>query len=105
MDSVKRQTLREVVQEHVLATLARHQGKKPAAAAELGITLKSLYNHLARMKQEWGEEALYERLFALGAPRPGKERLHGSGRTRDTDGTPCFRPGASARGYTFPGGG
>src|SRR5947207_3493920 len=36
-------TLREIEMEHVLRVLEKHGGNKPAAAAELGISLKTLY--------------------------------------------------------------
>lgn len=45
-------TLREVEMEHVLRVLEKHQGNKPAAAAELGISLKTLYNKLHQLEAE-----------------------------------------------------
>ena len=45
-------TLREVEMEHVLRVLEKHGGNKPAAAAELGISLKTLYNKLHQMEAE-----------------------------------------------------
>lgn len=45
-------TLKEVEMEHILRVLDKHQGNKPAAAAELGIVLKTLYNKL----NQWQEE-------------------------------------------------
>jgi DNA-binding NtrC family response regulator len=45
-------TLREIEMEHILRVLAKHGGNKPAAAAELGIVLKTLYNKL----NQWQEE-------------------------------------------------
>ncbi len=39
-------TLRDVEQEAIEAALDRHEGNKPDAAAELGISLKTLYNKL-----------------------------------------------------------
>jgi DNA-binding NtrC family response regulator len=45
-------TLREIEMEHVLRVLAKHTGNKPAAAAELGISLKTLYNKLNQMQEE-----------------------------------------------------
>ncbi len=38
--------------EHILRVLNKHNGNKPAAAAELGIVLKTLYNKL----NQWEEE-------------------------------------------------
>jgi DNA-binding NtrC family response regulator len=45
-------TLREIEMEHVLRTLEKHDGNKPAAAAELGISLKTLYNKLNQLQEE-----------------------------------------------------
>ncbi|HYT91477.1 MAG TPA: sigma-54 dependent transcriptional regulator [Gemmataceae bacterium] len=45
-------TLREIEMEHILKVLAKHNGNKPAAAAELGIVLKTLYNKLERWQDE-----------------------------------------------------
>jgi len=45
-------TLAEVEREHIERTLARHGGNKRAAAADLGISLKTLYNRL----NQWAEE-------------------------------------------------
>jgi DNA-binding NtrC family response regulator len=45
-------TLREIEMDHILKVLAKHGGNKPAAAAELGIVLKTLYNKL----NQWQEE-------------------------------------------------
>ena len=38
--------------EHVLRVLEKHSGNKPAAAAELGISLKTLYNKLNQLQEE-----------------------------------------------------
>jgi len=38
--------------EHVLKVLKKHNGNKPAAAAELGISLKTLYNKLNQLDEE-----------------------------------------------------
>jgi DNA-binding NtrC family response regulator len=38
--------------EHVLRTLEKHNGNKPAAAAELGISLKTMYNKLNQLEEE-----------------------------------------------------
>jgi len=45
-------TLREIEMEHILRVLEKHSGNKPAAAAELGISLKTLYNKLNQMDEE-----------------------------------------------------
>lgn len=45
-------TLREIEMEHVLRVLEKHAGKKPETAAELGISLKTLYNKLNSLHEE-----------------------------------------------------
>ncbi len=45
-------TLKEIEMAHILKVLEKHNGNKPAAAAELGIVLKTLYNKL----NQWQEE-------------------------------------------------
>ena len=40
------QTLHEIEMQVIQQTLERHQGQKPKAAKELGISLKTLYNKL-----------------------------------------------------------
>ena len=45
-------TLREIEMEHVLRVLEKHDGNKAAAAAELGISLKTIYNKLNQMQEE-----------------------------------------------------
>jgi DNA-binding NtrC family response regulator len=45
-------TLKEIEKEHILRVLEKHNGDKPAAAAELGIVLKTLYNKLHLWQQE-----------------------------------------------------
>jgi DNA-binding NtrC family response regulator len=45
-------TLREVEMEHVLRVLEKHGGSKSAAAAELGISLKTMYNKLNQLQEE-----------------------------------------------------
>lgn len=45
-------TLRDIEMEHVLRVLEKHGGNKPAAAAELGISLKTLYNKLNQLQEE-----------------------------------------------------
>jgi DNA-binding NtrC family response regulator len=45
-------TLREIEMAHVLRVLEKHGGNKPAAAAELGISLKTLYNKLNQLQEE-----------------------------------------------------
>ncbi len=38
--------------EHVVHVLEKHNGSKTAAAAELGISLKTLYNKLNKLQEE-----------------------------------------------------
>jgi DNA-binding NtrC family response regulator len=45
-------TLEEIEMEHILRVLDKHKGSKPAAAAELGISLKTLYNKLAKLEEQ-----------------------------------------------------
>ncbi len=45
-------TLKEIEMEHILRVLDKHNGNKPAAAAELGIVLKTLYNKLEKWQEE-----------------------------------------------------
>jgi DNA-binding NtrC family response regulator len=45
-------SLKDVEMEHILTVLQKHQGNKPAAAAELGISLKTLYNRLNAWQEE-----------------------------------------------------
>jgi DNA-binding NtrC family response regulator len=45
-------TLSEIEMEHLLRVLEKHGGNKPAAAAELGISLKTLYNKLNKLAEE-----------------------------------------------------
>jgi transcriptional regulator with PAS, ATPase and Fis domain len=45
-------TLKEIEMDHILRVLAKHNGNKQAAASELGIVLKTLYNKL----NQWQEE-------------------------------------------------
>jgi DNA-binding NtrC family response regulator len=44
-------TLHDVEMEHVVRVLDKHGGNKPAAAAELGISLKTLYNKLNQLSE------------------------------------------------------
>jgi DNA-binding NtrC family response regulator len=50
-------TLKEVEMEHILRVLEKHKGNKPAAAAELGIVLKTLYNKLNQWEEERSKQA------------------------------------------------
>jgi DNA-binding NtrC family response regulator len=43
-------SLRDVEMEHILQVLEKHGGKKPPAARELGISLKTLYNKLNQLQ-------------------------------------------------------
>lgn len=45
-------TLRQVEMEHILSVLEKHGGNKQAAAAELGIVIKTLYNKLNAYQEE-----------------------------------------------------
>jgi DNA-binding NtrC family response regulator len=45
-------TLHMIEMEHILRVLEKHKGNKPAAAAELGISLKTLYNKLNKLEEE-----------------------------------------------------
>jgi DNA-binding NtrC family response regulator len=45
-------TLEQIEMEHILRVLDKHKGNKPQAAAELGISLKTLYNKLAKLEAE-----------------------------------------------------
>jgi DNA-binding NtrC family response regulator len=50
-------TLKEIEMEHILRVLEKHNGNKPAAAAELGIVLKTLYNKLNQWQEERAKTA------------------------------------------------
>jgi DNA-binding NtrC family response regulator len=45
-------TLRDIEMEHILRVLEKHGGNKAAAAAELGISLKTMYNKLNQLQEE-----------------------------------------------------
>jgi DNA-binding NtrC family response regulator len=45
-------TLHDVEMEHVIRVLEKHKGNKPAAAKELGISLKTLYNKWNQMQEQ-----------------------------------------------------
>jgi transcriptional regulator with PAS, ATPase and Fis domain len=45
-------TLREIEMEHILRVLEKHGGSKTAAATELGISLKTMYNKLNQLQEE-----------------------------------------------------
>ena len=44
-------TLEEIEIAHLLRTLERHNGNKTTASAELGISLKTMYNKLNRLNE------------------------------------------------------
>ena len=44
--------LEEVERQHILAALARHNGNRSAAAAELGISLRTLYYRLSEYQKQ-----------------------------------------------------
>jgi DNA-binding NtrC family response regulator len=50
--SAPARTLEEIEMEHVLRVLEKHGGSKTAAAAELGISLKTMYNKLNKIQAE-----------------------------------------------------
>jgi DNA-binding NtrC family response regulator len=50
-------TLKEIEMDHILRVLEKHGGNKPAAAAELGIVLKTLYNKLNQWQEERAKSA------------------------------------------------
>jgi DNA-binding NtrC family response regulator len=50
-------TLREIEMEHIFRVLEKHNGNKTAAAAELGIVLKTLYNKLNSWQEERSKNA------------------------------------------------
>jgi DNA-binding NtrC family response regulator len=50
-------TLKEIEMEYILKVLDKHSGNKPAAAAELGIVLKTLYNKLDRWQEDQERKA------------------------------------------------
>jgi DNA-binding NtrC family response regulator len=50
-------TLKEIEMEHILRVLEKHNGYKVAAAAELGIVLKTLYNKLNQWEEEQKRKA------------------------------------------------
>jgi transcriptional regulator with PAS, ATPase and Fis domain len=45
-------TLHEIEMEHVMRVVDKHNNNKPAAAAELGISLKTLYNKLNQLQEK-----------------------------------------------------
>lgn len=50
-------TLKEIEMDHIMMVLEKHNGNKPAAAAELGIVLKTLYNKLNQWQEERARQA------------------------------------------------
>ena len=50
-------TLRELEIQAIDEALERHDGNKPAAAEELGISLKTLYNKINQAEQLWKKSA------------------------------------------------
>ncbi|MFM7316873.1 MAG: helix-turn-helix domain-containing protein, partial [bacterium] len=49
-------TLRDVEMQFIQSVMEKHAGNKPAAAKELGISLKTLYNKLNSLQQNGVEE-------------------------------------------------
>lgn len=52
MTGIDGRSLKDVEMEHIISVLNKHQGNKPAAATELGISLKTLYNRLNAWQDE-----------------------------------------------------
>lgn len=46
------ESLATVVRRHVLAACVHHGWKLPLVAASLGVSLKTVYNHLSRYERE-----------------------------------------------------
>jgi two-component system NtrC family response regulator len=57
VSSSQPRTLKEIEMEHILRVLEKPGGNKPAAAAELGIVLKTLYNKLNQWQEERAKTA------------------------------------------------
>ena len=51
-DDDGRRSLADIEREHILDVLARNNGHKPAAAEELGVSLRTLYNKLAAYEEQ-----------------------------------------------------
>lgn len=51
-DNIAPRTLEEVEMDHLLFVLEKHGGSKTAAAAELGISLKTIYNKLNALEKK-----------------------------------------------------
>jgi len=56
-EGAENKTLKEIEMAHILRVLDKHKGNKPAAAAELGIVLKTLYNKLNQWQEERSKSA------------------------------------------------
>jgi DNA-binding NtrC family response regulator len=50
-------TLKDLEMEHIVRVVEKHNGSKTAAAAELGISLKTLYNKLNQLAEERQQKA------------------------------------------------
>lgn len=50
-------TLHDVEMKYIEFVLAKHGGDKPAAAKELGVSLKTIYNKLNQLRHRVGSEA------------------------------------------------
>ena len=44
-------TLRDIEMKYIQVILEKHNGNKPAASKELGISLKTLYNKINQLQQ------------------------------------------------------
>lgn len=51
-DAEPRTTLEDVERQHILAALERHKGNRTATAAELGISVRTLYYRLAEFQRQ-----------------------------------------------------
>lgn len=53
-------TLRQIVEDAVFSALERHNWNKQSAADELGVSLKTIYNHIHKMDARLSNEQLSE---------------------------------------------
>src|SRR5439155_20970100 len=62
-------TLKEIETVHLLKVVDKHKGKKQAAAEELGISLKTLYNKLNALEEERRSAGFRSPPIAMGGLR------------------------------------